>query len=780
MATEHIGILHSHHVLPILQKNGIVTQEIELPLEEILNSPQHSPTFEKDPRINDAPQLDAAAEWYYIQTHLRDGHSSESDDPSHTVIVCLFRQVADPELDPTREHNWAAIYATLDWKTQEYTTVSKVPASAPLYLAKSLGENPTGIGKKCQTMLKSGPICRDVPAFAPDGLFSSPMQIHHSKKGSDDPALHLEWDNGASLVGENGSYHLKVPEIDLDIQVQPDKPMMLHGDGGQTLDEDKEGTSMFYYSWPRTEATGTFKGGKVTGTAWVDHEYSLGGEDNQDPLALAYGWNWFSLLTSGPRKMEICVTQVINQGDIFEQYVVYHDEAGVRHEIRDFTLTSSKNWVSGHTFQNFDTCWNLKIPSLNVDLEIESVAQNQELQTWMRMPSFYEGAVRFSGTWEGGQMRGYGAMELTKGTDTSRSMEQVLSNATSVVRQELDHWVPFSIRPNHFKHITKVHFDSYEEDVIQKNIVEAFYMLNNRGGKNWSGENFTDFIRRRPMLFGAAVGMVGGNANDWRSFLVLPELVHTASLIVDDIQDESESRRGGPCVHKVLGVPTAINAGCALYFWGETIIRDNKLLTDSQRKDIYAMYFEMMRVGHAGQGLDINGMTMDKLPTLQEAEEMLARVINLHRCKSGIPAAFCGTVGALVGGGTPKQIEALGAYVQNLGIAFQIRDDVLDVLGKVSGKNAADDLYNHKITYPVAKLFAMDHPDREKWYGYWEAHDVPALVEALESSGTIDRCNEDIQRTVREGWDLVDAITPNSYSKALFSLFAEFLIVQHY
>lgn len=770
MTTQHIEILHSHHVLPILQKNGIVTQETELdlPLDEILNSPQYAPIPETDSRINDAPQLDAKAEWYYIQTHLRDGNSSTSDDPSHTVIVCLFRQTADPELDSTRKHNWAAIYATLDWKTQEYATVSKLPASAPLYLAKSLGENPTGLGKKFQAMLKSGPMCQDVPAFQPDGLFSSPMEIHHSK-GSEDPALHLEWDNGASLVGENGSYHLKVPEIDLDIQVHPEKPMMLHGDGGQTLDEDKKGTSMFYYSWPRTEATGVYKGGKVTGTAWVDHEYALGGDSNQDPLALSYGWNWFSLLTSGPNKMEICVTQVINEGEIFEQYVVYHDEAGVRHEVRDFSLTSSRTWVSGHTFQNFDTCWSLKIPSLNVDLEIESITQNQELQTWLRMPSFYEGAVRFSGTWEGGPMKGYGAMELTKGTDTSRSMEQILSNATSVVRKEVDVWVPSSIRANHFKHITKVHFDSYEQDVIQKNIVEAFYMLNNRGGKNW-----------RPMLFGAAVGMVGGNANDWRSFLVLPELVHTASLIVDDIQDESESRRGGPCVHKVLGVPTAINAGCALYFWGETIIRDNKLLTDRQRRDIYAMYFEMMRVGHAGQGLDINGMTMDKLPTLQEAEEMLARVINLHRCKSGIPAAFCGTVGALVGGGTPKQIEAMGAYVQNLGIAFQIRDDVLDVLGKVSGKNAADDLYNHKITYPVAKLFALDHPDREKWYGYWEAHDVPALVEALQSSGTIDRCNEDIQRTVREGWDLVDAITPNSYSKALFSLFAEFLIVQHY
>jgi geranylgeranyl pyrophosphate synthase len=93
------------------------------------------------------------------------------------------------------------------------------------------------------------------------------------------------------------------------------------------------------------------------------------------------------------------------------------------------------------------------------------------------------------------------------------------------------------------------------------------------------------------MLFGAAVGLVGGDANKWRSFLVIPELIHTASLIIDDIEDESEARRGGPCVHKMLGIPTSINAGCAIYFWGESIIRDNELLTDRNRREIYPMYF---------------------------------------------------------------------------------------------------------------------------------------------------------------------------------------------
>jgi geranylgeranyl pyrophosphate synthase len=174
------------------------------------------------------------------------------------------------------------------------------------------------------------------------------------------------------------------------------------------------------------------------------------------------------------------------------------------------------------------------------------------------------------------------------------------------------------------------------------------------------------------MLLGAALGLVGGNANDWRPFLVIPEMIHTASLIIDDIQDESETRRGGPCVHKVIGVPKAINAGCAIYFWGETVVRDCEALTEVQRRDYYATYFEMMRVAHSGQALDIAGMTMEKLPTIEEAEAMLRRVVNLHRCKSGKPASCCGIAGSRLGGGTPEQTDAIGVYVQNLGEPFPL------------------------------------------------------------------------------------------------------------
>jgi predicted secreted hydrolase len=70
---------------------------------------------------------------------------------------------------------------------------------------------------------------------------------------------------------------------------------------------------MFYYSWPRGETLGEFRGKKVGGTAWMDHEYAIEEEDTagiEKARGISCGWRWLSLLTSGPDAMEICVTQV--------------------------------------------------------------------------------------------------------------------------------------------------------------------------------------------------------------------------------------------------------------------------------------------------------------------------------------------------------------------------------------------------------------------------------------------------------------------------------------
>jgi hypothetical protein len=199
---------------------------------------ENAPITARDPRINDAPQLGSTTEWYYLQAHLDDGSAETSGEPSHTVVVCLFRQMTDPEIDPTSQHNWAVVYAHLDWKTKKYTTHCKVPPTMPTYAMKSLEGNQSLLSKTIRDMINNGPKGGEQPAFVPDELFTNTVQIRPSVEG-ESPALGLDWDNGASLVGQDGTYHLKVPELELDIQINATKPIMLHGNDGETLVGDK-------------------------------------------------------------------------------------------------------------------------------------------------------------------------------------------------------------------------------------------------------------------------------------------------------------------------------------------------------------------------------------------------------------------------------------------------------------------------------------------------------------------------------------------------------------
>lgn len=220
---------------PTPQKNAALDSPL-ISIQAV--EPEEVPILITDPRINDAPQLESTTEWYYLQAHLQNGSSTSSDDPEHTVFVCLFRQSTENELESATEHNWGVIYATLDWQTQKYATYSRVPPTMPKYASKSLEGNHSPLSEAIRTMINAGPKSEDIAAFIPDGIFSSPVQICQSADGKG-PALHLEWDNGAYLIGENGSYRLKVPQIELDIQVHASRPIMLHGNNGETLNDKK-------------------------------------------------------------------------------------------------------------------------------------------------------------------------------------------------------------------------------------------------------------------------------------------------------------------------------------------------------------------------------------------------------------------------------------------------------------------------------------------------------------------------------------------------------------
>jgi geranylgeranyl pyrophosphate synthase len=157
------------------------------------------------------------------------------------------------------------------------------------------------------------------------------------------------------------------------------------------------------------------------------------------------------------------------------------------------------------------------------------------------------------------------------------------------------------------------------------------------------------------------------------------EALHAGSLMIDDIQDDDEIRRGKEALHLQIGVPLAINAANWLYFWPADLLRQQDL-APAMELEIYRLFHKTMMRAHQGQALDLGH---DMTRTLQtEALKISVAAIEL---KTGELMAMCSELGAIVGEAAPARRDQLAKFGRSFGVALQMLNDV----GEVSAKNAS-------------------------------------------------------------------------------------------
>jgi geranylgeranyl diphosphate synthase type II len=206
--------------------------------------------------------------------------------------------------------------------------------------------------------------------------------------------------------------------------------------------------------------------------------------------------------------------------------------------------------------------------------------------------------------------------------------------------------------------------------------------------------------RVRPILAIAGAEAIGGTAEDVLPLACALECIHTYSLIHDDLPalDNDDYRRGRLTNHKVFGEANAILAGDALLTFAFELMGDAR----HWKRFVPARVVQVMReVAHAigtfgmigGQvvDLEVEGQDVD-LPALQY----------IHAHKTGALIRVSVRSGAILGGGSPAEVEALTHYGRHIGLAFQIMDDILDVRGdeQLMGKALRKDEERRKATYP--------------------------------------------------------------------------------
>lgn len=311
----------------------------------------------------------------------------------------------------------------------------------------------------------------------------------------------------------------------------------------------------------------------------------------------------------------------------------------------------------------------------------------------------------------------------------------------------------------------------FSPNAIQKAILDPIWNFLDRGGKRW-----------RPGLFLLTLEAFGKNPKKFEDFAIIPEILHSGSLIIDDIEDQGELRRGKPCLHKIFGLDIALNAGNFLYFFPLYVFKKNKR---KLKKDVYfeaisALFDEMIKL-HLGQGTDIFWH--------RGGEEKITENEYLQMCanKTGSMARFSAKLGAILAEKEKSVIENLGNFGESLGIAFQIQDDILDVtltgeerekFGKAFGNDIKEGKMSLIVIYALKKVRKKE---RKRLIEILKKHtdDPKEKIEAIliiEKSGAIEYAKRKAREIVKNAWEKVKSFFPDSKAKIKLKELSQFLI----
>lgn len=289
----------------------------------------------------------------------------------------------------------------------------------------------------------------------------------------------------------------------------------------------------------------------------------------------------------------------------------------------------------------------------------------------------------------------------------------------------------------------------------------------------WEGEGAGDKAtgkRVRPLLVLLSCAAAGG---DWQAALpaaAAVELLHNFSLIHDDIQDDSQTRRGRPTLWAQWGVAQAINAGDALFALAHMALeelgdyvypRAARLLPRASLELTQGQYLDLAYEGKA---------------KLDEA----AYWPMVHG-KTAVLLATCARLGALVAGADDETLDDYTQFGEALGLAFQVHDDLLGIWGDEAqtGKSAYSDLLSGKKSLPVLYALGQSEAFAQRWQnGKVQEEDMAELVALLEAAGARDYAEGEARRLTSEALEALEGAQPEAEAGAALRELAGELVLR--
>ncbi len=350
-------------------------------------------------------------------------------------------------------------------------------------------------------------------------------------------------------------------------------------------------------------------------------------------------------------------------------------------------------------------------------------------------------------------------------------IEKILEEKALLIDKAIEKYIPRKFSKNDILFQVNPPKYSHNVETMNKAIADPIWDMLNRGGKRW-----------RPALFLLICEALGKKATDFLDFAIIPEVVHNGTLVIDDIEDTSEVRRGKPCTYKLVGIDIAVNAGNAMYYLPLLpLLEKRSQLSAEKLRDIYEIYVQEMINLSIGQAMDISwhkGIANADNITEEDYLQMCAY-------KTGTLARMAAKLAAVMADADKNQVDKLGSFAESIGVAFQMQDDILDLTGKEFAEKKGglgQDITEGKRTLIVIRAQKTANPqDKKRLITILGMHtsDQTLRDEAIgiiQKNNAIEYVKHKAKKMVEDSWTEVDKLIKDSEGKEKLKAFAEFLI----
>lgn len=523
---------------------------------------------------------------------------------------------------------------------------------------------------------------------------------------------------------------------------------------------------MKYHVYPRLFLRGHRGSVKIKGEAWLDHQW--GDYDwliRKGTKKRVLGWDWFGFTLNDGSDWVVMIHRDAQTRESLSQYIVRRDEKGKIEECQDFTVKVLKYWRSQKTKIQHPIEWHIMASKFGVDLTFVPTIENQELPVFGLMRAIWEGAGKVEGTVNGIPVEGIARGEF-QGYGYIFNFSDFLESYAERVDLRLKEFLPKEFDERSVEKYVGPPTWLNEPSAFSHMLSKPFWDLVLRKGKRW-----------RPIFGLILLDALNKETEPYEELVsAIAELSHTGSLIIDDIEDSSLLRRGDECIHIRYGQDVAINAANTLYFLPIILIFNHPLLSKGQKLEIHEVLMKKFIRAHFGQTLDLywsRHMTPNRLNDWLK-NSMGQKILQMYEYKTAAPVEGLGECAAIIAGAKKATRELCAEFARNLGIAFQIIDDINNFSQSQDWRKIpGEDISEGKLTYVVYRaLENLNGKDREKLLKIISSEELrkdPSHYNEgcrlVRESGAREICRREAEELVTPSWIKLSQILQPSEPK---------------